>query len=79
MYIIHVTILTLLDADHFNWAIDAHGHLWGNVVEIAGFVVLTIVTILLVKLLEKWKWTSFLVLGNPLNTNKAKYDKSTTN
>lgn len=66
MYIIHVTILTLLDADHLNFAIDAHGQLWGNIAEIAGFVILTIVTMLLVKLLEKWKWTNFLVLGNKL-------------
>lgn len=66
MYIIHVTILTLLDADHLNWAIDAKGHIWGNFAEIAGFLILTIVTILLVKLLEKWKWTNFLILGNKL-------------
>lgn len=67
MYIIHVTILTLLDADHLNWAIDAHAHLWGNFAEMVVFVVLTIVTILFVKLLEKWKWTNFLVLGNKLS------------
>lgn len=76
MYIIHVTILTLIDADHLNWEIDAHGHLWGNFAEIAGFVILTIGSIFLVKLLEGWKWTNCLILGNPLDrADKKSYIK----
>lgn len=62
MYIIHVTILTIMDNHH--WAIDAHGNLWGNFLEIAGFINLTIVTMLIVKLLSRWKWTNYLVLGH---------------
>ena len=70
MYIIHVTILTLLDKDHFNFAIDAHGQIWGNVLEVFGFIVLTMITMLLVHLLGKWKWTNYLILGNPLVETK---------
>ena len=64
LYIIHVTILTICENHH--WAIDARGHLWGNFLEIAGFIVLTIVSMFLVNLLGKWKWSNFLVLGNKL-------------
>lgn len=62
-YIVHVTILALLDSDHLNWVIDAQGHLWGNFLELAGFIVLTLFTMLLVWLFNQWKWTRILILG----------------
>ncbi len=61
MYIIHVTILTICDNNH--WVIDAQDQLWGNILEVAGFIVLSTLTMLLVKLLSRWKWTRIFVLG----------------
>lgn len=63
MYIIHVTILALLDSDHLNWVIDAQGHIWGNFLEIAGFMVLTVLTMLMISLFSKWKWSRFFDFG----------------
>ena len=64
MYIVHVTILAMFG--EYGIIYSAPNALVGIICQILSFVLLTVVTILIVFLLGKWKWTNFLVLGNKL-------------
>lgn len=64
IYIIHVTILKIFE--HYHIVYIASNPILGDMFQILFFVILTIVTILIVKKIALWKWTNFLVLGNKL-------------
>ena len=52
--------------DNHKWFIDAHHAWWGNLLEFGGFLLLTAITMIVAKILNKWKWTRFLVLGQSI-------------
>lgn len=64
IYIIHVTILKIFQ--HYNVVLHSSNPIIGDLFQILFFVMLTMVTILIVKILVLWKWTNFFVLGNKL-------------
>lgn len=64
MYIIHVTALKMFE--HYHVVYIASNPIIGDLFQILFFIMLTMVTLLIVKILSLWKWTNFLVLGNKL-------------
>lgn len=62
MYIVHVTLLRWCEKYDIVYA--ASNPMLGDLIQILIFVLLTTVTMLIVRLQGLWKWTNFLVLGN---------------
>ena len=64
MYIVHVTILKW--CEKYNVVYTASDPIVGDLMQLLAFALLTIITLIIVRILRLWSWTNFLVLGNKL-------------